>query len=231
MKDFKAKLVSREELTHDVVRFVFAPDSFFEFKPGQFVMIKVDDDKDPAANRAYSIASRPGERNFELAIKLLEGGRGSEYLDDLNEGDWIDCKGPFGHFILDETSEKDVLFVATGTGVAPMNSMLMPALENGRKVTLLFGVRHIKDVFWKEHFEDIASRHPNFDFKLTLSQPEDESWTGLTGRVTDHLSNFDPSNLQVYICGNKSMIDNVKDHFLEVGVPENDVKNEVFWNF
>jgi len=236
MKDFRAKLVSIKDLTSNVRQFVFKPDSGFDFEAGQFVMIDIADGQEPTASRAYSIASVPGGDEFYLMIKLLEDGRGSKFLNDLSERDVLDMKGPLGHFVLNKDSDKDLVFVATGTGVAPMYSMIGSLLKDGdysRKMTLFFGLRHIKDVFWREEFEKLASKYENFDFKLTLSQPEDESWDGLTGRVTAILpeADFDFDRIQAYICGSKSMIDQVKKFFIDKGVPEDDIKNEVFWAF
>ncbi len=233
MKELKAKLVSIKDLTHDVKQFTFEPS--IDFEAGQFVMINIDDGDEPSTSRAYSIASTPNDDQLSLAIKLLPDGRGSKFLANVKEGDALDMKGPFGHFVIDKDSDKDLVFVATGTGVAPMHSMIGSLLANGdlRNMTLFFGVRHIKDIFWREKFEELASKYENFDFKLTLSQPEDESWNGHIGRVTAILpeANFDFSRIQVYICGNKSMIDHVKEFFVEQGVPEVDIKNEVFWAF
>jgi len=231
MEDFKAKLVSIKDLTHDVKQFMFETEEDFRFESGQFVMVKVDDGAEPLASRAYSIASAPDGSEFSLVIKLLPGGRGSEFLSRVSVEQNFDLKGPFGHFVLDKKSEKDLVFVATGTGVAPFHSMLVSLLEDKdpRHVTLLWGLRHCVDVFWRERFEELASEHANFDFKLTLSQPENESWDGLQGRVTDHLDGFDTANIRVYICGNKSMIDQSKEYFSEQGVPGDDIKNEIFY--
>ncbi len=223
MKDFKAKLTDIKELTGDVRMFFFEPDCDFQFKAGQFVMIKIED----GVSRAYSIASRPDEKSFCLAIKLIEGGRGSEFLRGLSVGSVLNIKGPFGHFVVDPESQKDLVLVATGTGLAPMRSIVSDLIDTGRKMTLIFGVRHVEDIFLKDEFEKLDSEHENFNFKLTLSKP-DESWTGLKGRVTDYLEGFDPGNIQIYICGSKLMVSEVREYFLSAGVPESDIKNEVF---
>lgn len=216
MIDFKAKLTSIKDLTQDVKMFVFERPEGFEFKAGQFVMIKFDDE----VSRAYSIASSPSdESGLSFIIKLLEGGRGSEYLRKAKEGDEFNFKGPFGHFFLNDDSEKDIVLVGTGTGIAPLYSIL---LSSNKKMKLFFGLRYVEDLFFQEKFKD-------FDCKIILSRP-DESWDGEKGYVTDLIKaeDFDFEKIQVYICGSKDMVDDVKGYFLEKGVPAEDIKNEVY---
>lgn len=215
MMDFKAKLLSIKELTHDVRMFVFERPEGFEFKPGQFVMLQFD-----GIARAYSIASPPTEKEkLVLIIKLIEGGRGSEYLRGAKEGDELQFKGPFGHFCLDEESEKDVVLVGTGTGLAPLYSILSYLLDTGseRKIRLFFGVRYEKDVFFEDQFGILKEEYGNFDYKITLSRPEN----GDGKYVTDLLKEENFGNIQVYICGGKAMVEDVKGLFP-------DAKSEVY---
>ena len=231
MKDFRAKLVSVKELTADVRQFSFEPDTDFHFEAGQFVMIDIIDEQAPTASRAYSIASTPGSGVIELVIKLRDG-RGSNFLRNLSEGDDVSMKGPFGHFAIDKSSGKDLVFIATGTGIAPINSMIRSLLESGdaRKMRLFFGLRHFNDVFWREEFEKLAAEHENFDVILSLSRPDDSPWDGRQGRVTSIIAeeNFDFSNIQVYLCGNKAMVDETKHFFVEHGVSVQDIRHEIF---
>lgn len=232
MKDFKAKLVSVKELTSDVRQFLFEPDTDFRFEAGQFVMIDIMDGQTASASRAYSIASTPSSGMIQLVIKLREDGRGANFLRNLSEGDFVAMKGPFGHFAIDKDSSKDLVFVATGTGIAPINSMIKSLLENGdtRKTRLFFGLRHISDVFWHEEFEQLASEHENFDAILSLSRPDDGTWNGHKGRVTSILTkeDFDFTNIQTYLCGNKDMVDETKQFFVKNGVAEQDIRHEIF---
>lgn len=232
MKDFKAKLVSVKELTADVRHFSFEPNADFHFVAGQFVMIDISDGQTPPASRAYSIASTPDSGMIQLVIKLREDSRSANFLRNLSEGDDVSMKGPFGNFAIDESSSKDFVFIATGTGIAPINSMIKSLLESGdtRKMRLFFGLRHISDVFWREEFEKLACEHENFDAILSLSRPDDSTWDGRRGRVTAILSeeNFDFHNIQVYLCGNKAMVDETKQFFVKHGVSVQDIRHEIF---
>ena len=123
--------------------------------------------------------------------------------------------------------------VATGTGLAPFMSMIPTLFERGfpRHITLLFGVRHPEDLFYQEQLEQWQKDHPNFHAQLTLSQAP-EAWTGLRGRVTDHLEAFGTpdvlNTLAVYICGNGEMVKAVKDYFDAQGLPKTALHLEQF---
>jgi NAD(P)H-flavin reductase len=251
MKEFKAKLVIAKALTQDVKEFMFEAESDFSFEPGQFVMVEIADGKEPKAVRAYSIASEPNGKFFELLVRILPDGRGSQFLAALEEGTKLNFKGPFGHFVMDKNSKKDVLFIATGTGLAPVKSMMTSAIASGRNITLMFGLRYVADVFLEDYLKDLAAKNSNFKFNICISRPEKE-FDGFTGRVTDLIEKtdkeffsekqpnleglrsqtpsalFDYSNLQIYMCGNKPMVDGVKEYFLGKGVADTDIKNEVF---
>lgn len=221
----------RKILTHDVFELTFEVAEAFTFQAGQFVTIKIDD-KVPPCFRAYSIASSPltETTEFKLCVKLMPGGRGSNWLYNLKVGDTANFIGPNGYFTFKE-STKNVIFVATGTGVAPFMSTIEDEINKGseQKLELIFGVRHIKDIFYKEWLDELKSRG-NFDYTITLSQPEDESWQGSKGRVTELLKthNFDPENTIFYICGLKDMIDAVTAILKEKGVPEDSIHFEKY---
>ncbi len=123
---------------------------------------------------------------------------------------------PLGYFVV-RNPQRDAVFVATGTGIAPMRSMLESMLDAGlshddpRQLTLIFGVRYEHSLLYRDEFERLAAGHPNFRFWPTLSRPE-PSWTGRTGHVQRHLAEAvgERRDLDVYICGLKAMVDDVR---------------------
>lgn len=213
---FQAKAERIRDLTHDVREISFrllAPPEI-SFKAGQFVSFDV---VHPTFNRPvtrpYSIASPPQQRDsITLLLNLIPGGPGSTYLFSLKEGDHTQFKGPTGAFYLRDDATRDLLFVATGTGIAPIRSMLLDRLERGpsRAVTLYWGLRSERDLYYQDELETLARRHANFSFLTTLSRPEG-SWKGQTGRVTRLVDERIASvaNLAVYLCGNSGMIKDV----------------------
>lgn len=230
MQKISARLQNAKALTEDVYQFDFSLEEPLAFQAGQFLMLKVDDGEKPV-NRAYSIASPPNQTGgFSLCIKLIPGGRGSEYLRKAQVGDEMEFTGPFGHFVLQDSS-KDIVMLGTGTGLAPFMSMLPILFEQGFKgsIQLYFGVRHESDLFYQEELSAWAKEHPNFTPISTLSRPE-EGWEGSSGRITEYFQtlDLDPGNTKLYICGNGQMVKDVKALGLEKGLDKKSIHLEQF---
>lgn len=214
-----ARLLEFADVTDEVRHFVFEAEcDDFDFLPGQFVSFTetVDGKK---VTRAYSIASQPHGGVFELCLNRVEKGKLSPRLFDMQVGDAMEMQGPLGYFVM-RNPPSDSLFVATGTGVAPFRAMVqrhavkMPDLQ----FTLLFGVRRERGILYRDEFEKIARQHPNFRFWPTLTQP-DQGWTGRSGRVQTHLDEAigERRDLDVYVCGMKAMVDDVRQKLKEMG--------------
>lgn len=188
----------------------------FEFVAGQFVSIKEPKSDGKFVTRAYSIASPPRHNgSFDLCLNRVENGFMSNYLCDLEEGAEVHLHGPHGHFVL-HPERKDTVFISTGTGVAPFRSMaqwLMDAPENhqGRHFWLVYGTRYPDDIYYREEFEDLAAKHPNFHYVVTLSRAP-ESWTGLRGYVQEHVREIvaGRTDMEAYICGLNDMVSSVR---------------------
>ncbi|MBI3604387.1 MAG: hypothetical protein HY205_08095 [Nitrospirae bacterium] len=214
---YRARVDRIRTLTHDVreIGFQLIDPPEIHFKAGQFVSFEVLHQKfnKPVA-RPYSIASPPSQRDrISLLLNLVPGGPGSTHLFGLKEGDEAQFKGPAGAFYLKDDGTRDLLFVATGTGIAPVRSMLDHLFERGfsHSSTLYWGLRSQRDLYYQDELAALASRHKNFRFITTLSRPEpgpQAGWSGATDRVTklveERVSSV--SNLAVYLCGNSGMI-------------------------
>ena len=215
----KAKLLSYREVAPATRHFEFEVQGLDElrFKPGQFVSVKhVVDGRE--ITRAYSIASQPGGNHFALCLNRIENGLVSKYLFELEPGAEIEMGGALGYFTL-RNPQRDALFVATGTGVAPFRSMLLQHLpEVGRKITLLMGCRFPRGLMYREELDQLAQDHPHFSFAPTVTRP-DESWRGRAGRVQAHLDEVldDRRDIDVYICGLKEMVDDVRSRLKQKG--------------
>ncbi len=144
MQSFRARVTAVRDLTRDVrqIGLTLVDPPGIRFAAGQFVSFEIDRAGSPfPATRPYSIASSPRERtSIELAFNRVPEGPGSSYLFGLQNGDDTTFKGPVGSFILRD-NERDVLFVATGTGIAPIRSMLWALADAGstRRITLVPG--------------------------------------------------------------------------------------------
>jgi NAD(P)H-flavin reductase len=210
---FTAQVESLEDLTHDVRRLdlrLIEPKSI-GFKPGQFISFEMPHPRTGhLVTRAYSIASQPSRSNVvTLLFNLVPGGPGSGLLFDLKEGDKTHFKGPAGNFYLREDPGRELLFIASGTGIAPIRSMMLANAERSdpRPATLFWGLRSQRDLYYQKELVDLTRLTPTFQAITTLSRPE-PSWSGESGRVLRLIEERITSveNLSVYLCGNSVMI-------------------------
>lgn len=224
IQGFTATVSRIRDLTHDVreitLRLVVPP--AINFKAGQFISFEVvhPQSQRPVV-RPYSIASPPSRPDIDLVLNLVPGGPGSTYLFGLKEGDETRFTGPAGSFYLREDVSRTHLFVATGTGIAPLRSMLHALIERGgsRPVILYWGLRSLPDLYYQDELARLAGTHPNFSFITTLSRPESD-WTGERGRVTRLVEERIASvqDLAVYLCGNGGMIKEVSEIIRKKGL-------------
>ena len=213
---FRATVRRVRDLTHDVreLDLRLVEPSKITFKAGQFLSFEVGrNEKQQTLIRPYSIASPPSSPEvLTLLFNLVPGGPGSTYLFSLKEGEETQFKGPTGAFRLRDDPARDHLFVATGTGIAPIRSMLLALFERDAScsVTLYWGLRGQRDLYYQDELAAWARAHPKFSFTATLSRPED-GWQGERGRVTRLVEERIASvqNLAVYLCGNSGMLDDV----------------------
>ncbi len=201
--------------------FAFTRPENWQFKSGQFILFDVPLIENPAdiQTRAYSIAAAPSDAELMFVVKLKEGGRASRWFDELMEvGDPAVIQGPFGNFILPAEEERDLLFVATGAGIAPFRAMMHDALERKpeRKVDCIFGVRTEDELFWVESLTELTQKYPAFSLHVSLSRPHD-AWTGHRGRVQEIVPKITPSVIErtLFVCGNPDMTKEVKQLALE----------------
>ena len=213
---FKAKVISIRQLTHDVrqvdLQLIEPPE--IRFKAGQFVSFDVPDARTGrTVTRPYSIASPPSStQTISLLLNLVPQGPGSTYLFGLREGDQTTFAGPAGNFYLRDDPSRDVLFVATGTGIAPFRSMLLANAERPQPAptSLYWGLRSQRDLYYEDELSHLSRERPDHSHIITLSRPE-PGWTGASGRVTTLIERQvqEVKRLAVYLCGNSGMITEV----------------------
>lgn len=202
-----------------------------DFIAGQYVSIKVDA---AGTRRSYSITSRPDiTHGFELVIDVTPGGVGTTFLQTIPLGTEVEVLGPLGSFVIaPDPSEKAVVFVATGSGIAPFRSMILDLLQvkrDTRPIILYWGVRYVDSLFWENEFQDIVESYPNFSFHPVISRAAD-GWTLCRGRVTDCLTHHAlPEDAGYYLCGGKPMIESVVQLLTERGIAPEHIHHEKFF--
>ncbi len=204
-----------------------------EFVAGQYASLKVDAQ---GVRRSYSIASLPGEKYVDLLVDVTPMGIGSKYILSLQPGDEVELLAYLGRFVVEDEilsgNDRVVIFVATGTGVAPMKPMIENLLRDKKfegQVKLYWGMRHEEDVYWIEEMERIEKDHENFKFNLVLSQPKDD-WLGMKGHVGEVIDKETLSwNTTVfYLCGRSEMVTEVAELVKMKGVSDEKVIYERF---
>jgi CDP-4-dehydro-6-deoxyglucose reductase, E3 len=210
---FSAQVESIKNLTHDVRQLdlrLIEPKTI-NFKPGQFISFEMPHPHTGRlVTRAYSIASQPSRSDVvTLLFNQVPGGPGSGFLFHLKVGEKTHFKGPAGHFYLRDDPGRDLLFIAGGTGIAPIRSMLLTNAEHPqpRPATLFWGLRSQRDLYYQEEMAELSSQTPALTVVTTLSRPE-PGWSGESGRVLRLIEERIASvkNLAVYLCGNSAMI-------------------------
>lgn len=190
----------------------------FNFQPGQFIVIKIG----PSLYRSYSVASNPNELpRLRLLVDITPGGPGSTFLKNLTVGQQIQHSSGKGTFILRKGPAAYNIMAATGCGLAsliPMTEKLLQQVNEQvlplgkRKVVLIWGLRYQKDLCLLDWLNSLTS-NVNFSHQIVLSKPS-KNWKGAKGHLTTLLLKFVssmPQNKQnIYLCGNQSMINDVK---------------------
>ena len=226
------KIISETDL---VKRFFFkvSDEYTFDFKPGQFVMLLLPIES-KYQNRSYSIASPPfGDNTFELAIVLNPKGLGTPYLwEKVEIGSAIEVSKPLGKFILQEPIEEDICFIGTGTGIAPLRSMILHIINNNipyKNIYLIFGNRWEKDILYFKEFKELAEDHKNFNFIPVLSR-DNPGWTGKKGYVHEIYQEIfsDKRNATFYMCGWKDMLKDARLNLEKMGYDKKKIKFESY---
>ncbi len=197
-----------------------------QFVAGQYLDILQRD----GSRRSFSMGHSPQDAaGVELHIRLVAGGSFTQHVfTAMKERDILRFEAPLGTFFLREESPKPIVFVASGTGFAPVKSILLDAFAKGitRPMVLYWGGRRPKDLYMNALCEQWAAEHANFKYVPVISDalPED-NWTGRTGFVHRAvMADFpDLSGHQVYACGVPIMVDSAKKDFIaQCKLPEDE---------
>lgn len=206
----------------------------YTFQAGQFVLFDVPmpENITDIQTRAYSIASAPHETDLLFVIKIVPGGRAGKWIKEtVIAGTKITMKGPLGAFMLDTKTEKQYIFVGTGTGIAPLRSQIVYALEvlkDMRPMQLLFGVVKHEDLFWEESFKTLEQQFSNFNAGFSVLQdPTDSPYYGI---IQDRLQKLfsEVTGTSIYLCGAPELVRTLKQQCLDAGIPKADVHAELY---
>ena len=206
----------------------------FAFVPGQFLNVSlwIGGAK---MNRSYSISSSPTQREYvELTVRREPRGAVSRHIVDLlRVGDEIEAGGPVGRFTFSGTEADSIVLVSGGVGITPMMSIARWLTERSWPGDIYFvhACRTPVDFIFANEVAALADRNPRLHVAVIVESPEGTDWRGSQGRITkDWLAQAVPglASRRVHLCGPPSMMDATQAVLLELGVPPDQVKTELF---
>jgi CDP-4-dehydro-6-deoxyglucose reductase, E3 len=218
------RLQTKEKLNHDVMAIYLKLPSHekLHFMAGQYIEFITKD----GLRRAFSLANPPHQDEFlELHIRHVDGGKFTDYVfNQMPEKTILRIEGPLGSFFYREGSQKPIIFLAAGTGFAPIKGIIEHLIFKGidLPMTLYWGVKSLEDFYLLNLPKAWANMHPNFKFIPVLSEPKStDGWTGRTGNVhqalLEDMSDF--SKVDVYACGAPAMVQAAFNSLHERGLP------------
>lgn len=227
-KTVPARVDTIKSLSPDVLEVVLRtpPTNILEFRAGQYI----DVIGPKGVRRSYSIANSPRDNGkLTLQIRRVENGQLSQYwFNECQKNDLLRLEGPLGTFCLRSGPPKHLVFLATGTGIAPIKAILEELAEQvapseNYQIHLYWGGRVREDLYWTPKFP-----HLPLNFAPVLSQTDD--WGGRVGHVQDALleDRIDLSQAAVYACGSELMIDSSRIALCAAGLDPNNFYSDAF---
>lgn len=223
-----AQVTNIEQVSPLIKRLYLWPEEPLQFAAGQFARLKFAD----LPARAYSMANMPGEEVLEFHVRLIPGGRVSDYLEnELKVGDSVQVEGPYGSAHLKPEDDSPLVLVAGSSGLAPAKSIVQTALRGRpeRRVHLYFGVRNEAHVYAEPELQLLVSRYPNLQVDTVLSEPE-----GTTARRTGNLAQVVLQDLdshrgaQFYVAGPPEMVSTVSQAMSASGIGREQIHADPF---
>lgn len=219
-------LKSKTSVGSDTVRLEVSIPNEISFQPGQFVHIQPDGSD---FQRSYSMASIPGSDHLEFFIRLVPGGKFSDWLISAKPGATLELSAPRGTFFLrDENCPR--LFIAGGTGIAPFLSMLRSMSPDSvtQPITLLIGVRTEDQLIALSEIQNLIDTWPNFELKIAVEKSNSQN-IHLSGYATDLIKNLKlKPTTRIYMCGPPPMVEAAKKEVVALGFKSKDVLCERF---
>lgn len=235
--------MERGEIADTILRLRIRPDGGVPpFEPGQYLAIGIEADG-ALLQRPYSTASARGEADIlEFLVRLVPPGALTPRLWRLTPGARVRLGRPKGRFIPDRDDPRRPLLVATGTGIAPLVSMLETRLRETpdgpprRRPIVVHGVARVADLAYRDRMEHLAAT-ARITYIPAVSRPSDPAnlgWLGATGRLDALLPSVleaagaTPGNTVAFVCGNPAMTDAVRAALGLRGWPADDVRSEAY---
>ena len=227
---WQGKIHALSRLAPSVMEIRLQLEREYPYRAGQYARIAVPGQAETW--RSYSLACPPGD-DHELVfhVRAAPGGLFTEWLfHQAQLGDILQLSAAQGDFYLREDNDRPLLCIAAGTGLAPIEAVLQQAFQSGwqRPMTLFFGARKRQDFYHLELLSNWAQRYPNFQFIPTLSDKDDESWTGARRLLPSVAQMSHWQGHEAYLCGSPGMVEAAIDLLLSHGLPSGQIHFDSF---
>ena len=243
---YQSTLLAKKELAPHITYFQFSKptDVALDYKAGQYMIFHIPQDATHAARRLYSIASSPSQKDgLEFIIEYVENGIASAYLQNLTVNNQMTMQGPAGVFFHRE-SDRSPIFLATGTGIAPLYAIIYSLLEKNylKNICLFWGLKLYTDLYYFDKLKELATKYTNFQFKICFSREEniasfiqnENLEYCMAGRVNPGFEellktiNSTPELYDYYLCGSKHVVEGLREYLAAKHVPKEQVYFEKF---
>ena len=225
-----AELIELERLSDEIMRVILRPSKDYHYYAGQFLNIK----NSAGIVRSYSLASLPQlGGDLELHMQYMAGGKMTEWLfNDAAAGDRFEVSEAQGDcFYTSGRPDQSILFVATGSGLAPIYGVIRDALLQGHSgpMHLFHGSRHISHIYLQDELRDLAEKHKNFQYSpcLTAAEQVDGYYHQRANEAAlDTYS--DLKSWRVFACGHPDMVKDFKKKAFLAGASLSDIHIDAF---
>jgi len=233
VKKLPCRVQSKRLLAHDVMELTLKlpVTERLQFLAGQYIDILLPDGR----RRSFSLANPPhDDQLLVLHVRHVEGGEFTDYVfHQLQEKTILRIEGPLGGFYLREDSVRPMIFMAGGTGFAPVKSLMEHCLAENttRPIHFYWGARAQQDLYAHEVANQWTAEHENIHYTPVLSEPaQADGWQGRTGYVHQAIIEDFPdlSGFDVYACGPPAMVAAGKAAFVQQGLPQDRYYSDAF---
>lgn len=228
--EFETKVKGIIQRTHDVKSFRFPRPPFFDYKPGQFMFVKIRIEKEEI-QKPFSISSSPTEKGFIEFTKKLTDHIFSRALNSFKVGDWMGIDGPYGRFTFEGEYER-IAMLSGGVGITPLRSICRYCTDTqlDTEIVLLYGNRTERDIVFKKEFEEMQRQNKKLKVVFTVDEAS-KDWNGFTGLIdTEMIMKVIPDydRRVFYICGPPGMVKAMEELLYSIGIPRANIQEENF---
>ena len=207
----------------------------YRYGAGQYVFVRFVESALPRESHPFSFASYPADTQSGFSVMVKEAGDYTDRISKLKKGDIAKIEGPYGTFLYGKKNYSDIplVLIGGGIGITPMISILGEMLVNGHKQKLIFiwAVNKKDEIFYQEHYEELAKMHDNFSYHIALADEQIEGYShGFVNEAFLQKSGALglPANAEFYLCGPLPMMISVEKILRSNNIPKKSIHAEKF---